>query len=169
MIFFMGMPGSGKSFWASTLAAALDLPFIDLDVYFEEKEKITIADYFDKYGQEAFRVKEREALHEIIKNKPYNYVVACGGGTPAFFDNMDVMKKSGCTVYLTASMDAIIQRLEHSPTRRPLLEGRDMREGLRELYEQRHPFFSQADHIFDVDNISVANFEKIIPSCINKH
>jgi shikimate kinase len=169
MIFFIGMPGSGKSFWASTLAAAQGLPFIDLDVYFEEKEKMTIADYFDKYGEEAFRVKEKEALHEIISNKDATYVVACGGGTPAFFDNMEAMKKAGCTIYLTASMDSIVQRLEHSPTRRPLLEGRDIREGLRELYDRRHPFFSQADYIFDVENISVANFEKIIPSCINKH
>lgn len=169
MIFFMGMPGSGKSFWASTLAAALDLPFIDLDVYFEDKEKMTIAEYFDKHGQDAFRVKEKEALLEIIKTKASNYVVACGGGTPAFFDNLDTMKKAGCTIYLTAAMDTIIQRLEHSPTRRPLLEGRDIKEGLRELYDQRHPFFSQADYIFDVDNISVANFEKIIPSCIDRH
>jgi shikimate kinase len=169
MIFFIGMPGSGKSFWASTLAAAQGLPFIDLDSYFEDKEKMTIADYFEKHGQDAFRLKEKEVLHEIINTKESNYVVSCGGGTPAFFDNLETMKKAGCTIYLQASMEALVQRLAYSPTRRPLLEGRDIIPALQELYDHRNPFFSQADYIFDVENISVANFEKIIPSCIDRH
>lgn len=168
MIFFMGMPGSGKSFWASTLANACELPFIDLDAYLEEKVQMTIAEYFDAHGEEAFREKEREILEEVITTKEKNYVVACGGGTPAFFDNLQKMKNAGCTVYLHADMSMIVQRLAHSPTRRPLLVGKEINSALTELYDQRNPFFSQADYIFDVENISVANFEKIIPTCLDR-
>lgn len=168
MIFFMGMPGSGKSFWGSTLASACGLPFIDLDACLEERLQMTIAEYFEAHGEDAFRVKEREMLTEVIATKGKNYVIACGGGTPAFFDNLQKMKEAGCTIYLHADMNMIVQRLAHSPTRRPLLEGKEINSALTELYDQRNPFFSQADYIFDVDNISVTNFEKIIPTCIDR-
>lgn len=168
MIFFIGMPGSGKSYWASSLANAFELPFIDLDAYLEEKLHLSIADYFETHGEDEFRVKEQELLTEVIATKEKNYVVACGGGTPAFFDNLQKMKDAGCTIYLRADMEKIVQRLAHSPTKRPLLEGKEINSALKELYDQRYPFFSQADYIFDVENISVANFEKIIPSCIDR-
>ena len=169
MIFFIGMPGTGKSYWASTLATACDMPFIDLDSYIEEKMQMTISDYFEQYGEASFREKEQELLLQIIAYKEKNQVVACGGGTPAFFDNLQKMKDAGCVVYLQAEMEVIVQRLANSATRRPLLEGKEINSALSELYDQRYPFFSQADYIFDVESISVAKFEKIIPTCIDRH
>ena len=168
MIFIIGMPGTGKSYWASSVAAAYDLPFVDLDKHFEEKVKMPIADYFDRFGEDEFRKRERESLLEVIQNAKAACVVSCGGGTPVFFDNLEQMKDAGCTVYLKSSLSMILKRLESSPTRRPLLEGKDKATALLELYDKREPYFSKADYIFDVENISLTNFEKIIGSCTSR-
>src|ERR1043165_6225993 len=124
MLFFIGMPGTGKSYWASTMATAFELPFIDLDNVVEDRINMTIADYFEKYGEDDFRKKEQAALHAIIATHPKNTVIACGGGTPVFFDNLQQMQKAGCVIYLKATISAIIQRLGNSAVRRPLLEGK---------------------------------------------
>jgi shikimate kinase len=168
MIFIIGMPGTGKSYWGSAVAATYGLPFIDLDKCFEERVGMPIADYFDEFGEHEFRLREQEALHYVINNRPPDSVVSCGGGTPVFFDNLEQMKAAGCTVYLRSSLNIILRRLEHSPTRRPLLEGKDKATALLELYDKREPFFSRADHIFDVEQVSMTNFEKIIASCTDR-
>ena len=168
MLFFVGMPGTGKSYWASTIATAHDLPFIDLDSVIEDKVKMNIADYFEKCGEDEFRKREQEALLHLIANCENNTVIACGGGTPVFFDNLQQMQKAGCVIYLKATINAIMQRLANSSIRRPLLEGKDLPTALMELYNRREPFFSQADHIFDVESISLTNFTEIIPSCTNR-
>ena len=169
MIFFIGMPGSGKSFWGSTIAAAHGLPFVDLDKYIEDKIGMSIADYFYKYSELEFRKREQESLMEVVRVMPGDCVIACGGGTPIFKDNLQKMKEAGCTVYVRASLSLILRRLENSSTRRPLLEGKDKATALLELYDNRQPFYSQADYTFDVESISLANFDKIIHSCTNRH
>jgi len=168
-MFFMGMPGSGKSYWGSTVATAYSLPFIDLDARIQERVGMQIADYFEKYGEHEFRLREQETLLDVIHNKEKNHIVACGGGTPVFFNNLTEMKKAGCTIYLDANIEYLLQRLANSPTRRPLLEGKELNKALLELYHKRNPFFSQADYIFDIENISVSKFENILPSCIGRH
>ncbi|MBL7717828.1 MAG: shikimate kinase [Flavipsychrobacter sp.] len=168
MIFFIGMPGAGKSYWASSLATAYGLPFVDLDVYLEEKVGMSLGDFFDKHGEDTFREEEHKALLEVISRKERNQVVSCGGGTPVFLNNLQHMKDAGCTVYLRASTAALIQRLSNSATRRPLLEGKDINAALEELYRQRNPFFTQADYIFDIDSITVSKFENIVSSCTNR-
>jgi shikimate kinase len=169
MIFIIGMPGSGKSYWGSTIANAYGLSFIDLDSCIERKINMPVADYFTSEGEAAFRQVEHECLIESIETGDNNTVVACGGGTPVFHNNMRLMKEAGCTVYLKAPLNIIMKRLERSPTRRPLLEGKDLATALMELYEQRHACFSEADYIFELETVSVANFEKIVETCTNLH
>jgi shikimate kinase len=168
MIFIIGMPGTGKSYWGSAVAANFGLSFVDLDKYFEERVAMPIAEYFDKFGEHEFRLREQEALLDVINNGKADSVVSCGGGTPVFFDNLEQMKAAGCTVYLRSSLNVILRRLEHSSTRRPLLEGKDKATALLELYDQREPYFSKADHIFDVEELSMTNFGKIIASCTDR-
>ena len=95
MLFFVGMPGTGKSYWASTIATAHDLPFIDLDSVIEDKVKMNIADYFEKCGEDEFRKREQEALLHLIANCENNTVIACGGGTLYFLIICSRCKRQG--------------------------------------------------------------------------
>jgi shikimate kinase len=132
----------------------LNYDFIDLDKLFEESYKIGISSFFVKYGEEMFRRIERELL---IKNLAHqNTVLSCGGGTPCYRDNMDLMNKTGLTVYLSLTPAALASRLENSRKERPLLHslpGKDLLEKIFRHLPQREAFYLKAQLV--VDGISI--------------
>lgn len=165
IIFLVGMMGSGKSSVAPHLARLLNLPWQDMDTLFEQREKTTIAKYFEQYGQEAFREKEAALLLDIIaEGKPL--VLATGGGTPCFNDNMAAMKQAGHTVYLYAPPGVLARRLSGGTpkdgsknganvpakakpaAKRPMLtlaEGTTLPQHLENLVHQREQWYNQAE------------------------
>ncbi len=120
-IFLIGFMGSGKSTVGKYAANANRLTFIDLDEYLEEKLKMTIPEIFDRYHEAGFRERERQILEEIIALDDNDYLISTGGGTPCFFDNMELMNRSGVTIYLDLSVERLANRLAKSKSKRPLV------------------------------------------------
>jgi shikimate kinase len=146
-IFLVGMPASGKSTIGKLLAGQLRLAFHDLDHLIAEREKKTIAEMFDQHGEPYFRELERDCLLEfLLKNT--SYVLATGGGTPCFFDNMAIMNSYGTTVFLDVNiMDIHTKLASKRNQKRPLLAGKSSAELEQELlrkYEERKPFYNQS-------------------------
>lgn len=154
IIFIIGYMGSGKSTFGKRLASHMGVDFIDLDLLFEETYRIGIADFFAKYGEPVFRKMEHELL---VKNLVLEQtVVSCGGGTPCFFDNMEMMNSRGITVYLRLSPAALATRLQNSRRKRPLIEtlpGDDLVQKITLHLAEREAFYNQARLI--VEGISV--------------
>lgn len=150
MIFILGYMGSGKSTLGKRLAKQLDFEFIDLDKLFETTYKISISSFFAKYGETMFRRIERELL---LKNLDHsNVLMSCGGGTPCYFDNMDLMNRSGLTIYLSLTPAALANRLGNSRRERPLLQslpGADLLEKINTHLRQREPFYLKAQMVMD--------------------
>ncbi|MBL7826378.1 MAG: shikimate kinase [Saprospiraceae bacterium] len=119
LIFLIGFMGCGKTSWGQLLAQKLLLPFIDMDVQIEQHTGQTVSEIFAQSGEEAFRVLEQTALQNTLLSAPA--VVATGGGTPCFFDNMDWMNTHGITVFLDTPPDVLASRLKHQKQFRPLL------------------------------------------------
>lgn len=118
-IFIIGYMGSGKSTFGKKLSRRLHFPFVDLDKVFQLQFNSTIPNYFEKYGEEAFRLKEMEILRQYKNNK--NLIISTGGGTPCFYNNMEWMNNNGLTIYLEMSPAALFSRLKSAKTVRPLL------------------------------------------------
>lgn len=118
-IFLIGFMGCGKSTMGKKLAVKLGYEFIDLDHQIENSIGTTIAEYFSVHGEAAFRKLESEALKTF--DYPANAVIATGGGTPCFFDNMEWMNASGLSVYIEMPAAALARRLEGGKEKRPLL------------------------------------------------
>jgi len=118
-IFLIGFMGCGKTTLGKKLAAKQGFELVDLDHEIERLTGTTVADYFSVHGEEAFRKLESDTL----KNHPYaeNCVIATGGGTPCYFDNMDWMNANGITVYIELSAVSLAKRLEKGMAKRPLL------------------------------------------------
>jgi shikimate kinase len=162
-IFLIGMPGSGKTYWGSVIAAMKAVPFIDLDEYIETREQKTIAEFFKQHDEKAFREIENAFLTEIIENTDESIVIACGGGTPCYKDNMSLMKQNGTVIYLEASISFIVERLKNNIDNRPLLAGHDDLVGrLQHILNEREAIYKQADHILQVDYITAATFDEIL-------
>ncbi|MBK7873331.1 MAG: shikimate kinase [Saprospiraceae bacterium] len=119
-IFLIGFMGSGKSHVGKRLAHLCNIPFIDLDNEIEQQEGRTIPQIFEQNGEAAFRAIEQNALHKILKHE--DAVIATGGGTPCFFDNMNWMNQYGITIYLQTPVDILVERLQSERAHRPLLQ-----------------------------------------------
>ncbi len=145
-IFLVGYMASGKSTLGPKLAKRLNIPFIDLDQQIVTKEGSSILNIFQEVGEDAFRLIEKNVLASSIKSNPH-FVMATGGGTPCFFKNMDLMKKSGITLYLSVPVRELVDRNLNSPEIRPLLRGMnelEMQSFINEQVQQRLPHYKKA-------------------------
>ncbi len=141
--------GSGKSALGKQLAQLMGSAFIDIDEMFEERYHISIYDFFIKYGEDNFRKAERELLLETIDLD--NTVISTGGGTPCFYDNMNVINTNGTSVYLRMTSAELASRLKNLRKKRPLLENveaNNLEQWISEKMLQRESFYLQAAQVF---------------------
>lgn len=153
-IFLIGYMGSGKTTLGRALGRRLGLQFIDLDLYIESRYMRTISQLFAERGEDKFRSIEREMLHEVAEME--DVVVACGGGTPCYYDNIDYMNRCGTTVFLSASEDRLFARLSINRNKRPLIKDLDdqsLRIFIRENLALRMLHYSKASHSFCGDRL----------------
>ena len=143
-IFLVGLPGSGKSFIGKQLAESIQLPFIDLDEAIMVQEGISVSEIFATKGEGYFRQVEATVLRNQISVD--DFVMATGGGTPCFFDNMDLMNDNGVSIFLNTPTSVIAERLiSEQKNSRPLLANESNIElALEHLLNARFPFYSQA-------------------------
>lgn len=137
--------GVGKTTLGKKLANSLQLDFVDSDEALETKFGCSIAEYFEKYGEEEFRIAEHNWLKEL-QDQPK--VIATGGGMPCFFDNMQVMNQKGVTLYLERPVKELYHRLKNAKQKRPLLNQLNEDELLSYIenkLEEREPFYMKAN------------------------
>ena len=108
----MGYMASGKSTIGNFLAKKLDFEFLDLDDYIEIQEGLTVKQIFSDKGEIYFRKLETRYLTKLLETEE-NIVLALGGGTPCYGNNLESILKNGNTisVYLKASINSIIKRV----------------------------------------------------------
>jgi len=164
-IYLVGYMASGKSQVGSNLAEKLGYSFSDLDVLFKEKYRISIYNFFEKYGESNFRKIEHNMLLETRHLD--QAVISTGGGTPCFFNNMAVIKDSGYSVYLRWDIQALVYRLKHVRRKRPVLkefEGKDLLESVTKHLKDREMFYNQADFIYEAETNDLDRLVKWIKS-----
>ena len=143
-IILCGFMGCGKSTVGALLAKKTGMAFIDLDSYIEKKQGMTVSDIFEKYGEPRFRELEREAARELSQKN--SMVIAAGGGTLTFQENVDTLRTSGKIILLDLPLDTVAKRLENDTTR-PLLNRPDKLEAMKALFEKRLPIYKAAADI----------------------
>jgi len=161
--FIIGFKCSGKTTMGRKLANKLDMKFVDLDEYIEEKESDTIPNLYTKVGDEKFRIYEWKALQEIVKKD--NIVISTGGGVPCNSENMKIMKEAGKVVYLKIEDDILVSRLEKAANSRPIIKGKsrkELEEYVAELKEKCGHHYETADYKVEGRNLKVEDVLNII-------
>lgn len=159
-IALIGYMGAGKTTLGRALAKEIGVPFYDLDWYIEERQHRTISQLFAENGEEGFRQIERKMLHEVAEFE--QIVLSCGGGTPCFFDNMEVLNRHTRTIYLKATPEVLCRHLRMGKNDRPLLQGKTDEEVaafIDQSLRQREVFYRQAQHTLDIDLLD--NYDRI--------
>lgn len=146
-IYLTGLPGCGKSYLGRNLSKKLKLQFFDLDDAIVEFEKTSINEIFAQKGEVYFRETESRLLKQISELHA-SFIMATGGGTPCFHDNMDFMNASGLTIFLDVAPYNIVQRLNQKGlSKRPLLKDVNPENLIKELetkLQRRLPFYTKA-------------------------
>ncbi len=149
-IMLIGFMGSGKSTIAKYLSHILEMQDLETDEFIVKREDMTINEIFQRKGEEYFRRCENNALRELETRQ--GIIISCGGGMPMKDENVELMKKNGKIVLLTASPETIYERVKYS-NERPLLNGNMNVEYIKDLMEKRKDRYeSIADIVVDTNN-----------------
>lgn len=143
-IVLCGFMGCGKTTVGRRLAEMTGFRFVDMDAYIEEQAGMTVPAIFERYGEAAFRQREREACAALARQN--GLVIAAGGGALTFPENAAVLRSTGCIVLIAVSPEAVLQRLRDDNTR-PLLARTDKETAVRELHARRLPLYRAAADI----------------------
>ncbi|HCD5425272.1 TPA: shikimate kinase AroL [Klebsiella aerogenes] len=161
-IFLIGPRGCGKTTIGHALARALHFQFSDTDHRLQAHEKRTVAEIVQQEGWERFRELETLSLKAVTLP---DTVIATGGGIILAERNRLFMRENGIVIYLQASVNALIERLEAYPQseQRPTLTGKPVREEVGEVLAQREALYREtAYHTVDATATPDAVVEQIM-------
>ena len=162
-VYLIGYMGCGKSRLGRLLSEHMGIQFIDMDDYIEERNCKTVPQLFADHGEEGFRKRERKALEELAEFT--DVIIATGGGAPCFFDNIDLMNKTGKTVFLNIDPAILADRFMNSKTERPLIKGKSREElvaFIDETLKKRKQFYSQAQVEITEPDLSLERIQEMI-------
>ena len=155
MIFIIGLPGVGKTTFAQQLASHLHMDWFDLDQIIVDQQQKPITSLFKESGEEAFRKMESVALQTVIDNNR-NAVIATGGGTPCFGDNMNRMLANGTCILLKAEIGIVTEHIVADAQVRPMfleLDRREIAKKLSYLWDKRKSYYQQTHIITGLEAI----------------
>jgi len=163
-IFLVGFMGVGKTTLGKKIANRMNLKFIDLDSELEQQEKKSIEQIFEENGENYFREMETKWLTHFNRQ---DTLVATGGGTACFKNNLQVMQQKGITIYLKSSPENLANRLFEAKTSRPLIKKfKDDKTGLLQFVtsklNERLPYYEKCDLTFEVINTDAKKLEELV-------
>ena len=153
-LYIVGMMGAGKTCIGKIVAKKRRLRFIDTDAFIEVRAGMSVAEIFDREGEEGFRKRETETLRFLSKKK--NCVISTGGGIVTREENIELMRNSGTVVWLKRDLNTVIENPRIR--KRPLLA--EDPTVIFDLMEKRTPAYKKACHFVvynDEDRMGAVN------------
>ncbi|MBB4807849.1 shikimate kinase [Chryseobacterium defluvii] len=153
IISLVGYMGSGKSHISKILSEKLNFKLIDLDKEISRRNKLTIPEIFEKKGEIYFRKLERETLEEILATQE-NIILSLGGGTPVYYNNMEIINHNSKSVFLKASVNTLSERLSKQKEKRPLIANipdENLPEFVAKHLFERNIFYNKAQFSVNTD------------------
>lgn len=164
-IILIGFMGAGKTTLGIKLAKRLQVPFVDTDQRIEQEQQRPISDIFAKEGEAFFRNLETQQL-DVLWEEVKDSVISVGGGLPVQPVNYPLLKKIGTTVYLKASKETLVERLEGDSTR-PLLQGGQLEQKIADLMAAREPIYERvADVVVETDGKTIEDVMEEITALV---
>ena len=165
-LILLGMMGVGKTTIGKIVAKKQKLEFIDTDTNIEKKWSMTISQIFKSKGENFFRIEEeKEVLSSLNKN---NCIIALGGGA---FINKTVRNnilKNAISIWLDINLNTINKRIKWNK-KRPLLDSRNKKKKINEIYSERKNIYKLANHRINCDNLNKENIVKKVITYYEKH
>jgi XRE family transcriptional regulator, aerobic/anaerobic benzoate catabolism transcriptional regulator len=164
-IALVGLRGAGKTTLGEALAAALAVPFIELDREIERDGGGQVAAIFDLYGQPGFRRFERQALERMLAAHE-RFVLATGGGIVSERATYARLRAACFTVWIRATPAEHMSRVLAQGDTRPMGGSGEAMADLQRILASREPLYAEADAVLDTSGAtageSVAALARIV-------
>jgi len=167
-IALIGLRGAGKSTLGEKLAAARNVPFIELDREIEKETGMTLADIFSMYGQSGYRAIERRTL-ERVTNEYDRAVFSVGGGVVTEPETYDFLRANCFTIWIKAEPHEYMDRVVAQGDFRAMAGNDRAMEDLRRILSSREPLYRQADMTLDTSGTTVDESFARLQSTLDKH
>jgi shikimate kinase len=152
-IVLIGYRGTGKSEIGAILAKRLGMRRIAMDAEIVKKAGMSIPEIVEKYGWPGFRDRESAEARELANCD--NIIIDTGGGIIERPENIEVLQKNACMIWLKASVETIVARIQGGSERPALTSGKTFTEEVAEVLERRTPRYrSAAHHEIDTDDLT---------------
>lgn len=154
IISLVGYMGSGKSHISKILSDKINFKLIDLDKEISRRNKLTIPEIFEKKGEIYFRKLERETLEELLATEE-NLILSLGGGTPVYYNNMEIINLNSKSVFLRASIKTLSERISKQKEKRPIIANisdENLPEFIAKHLFERNEFYSKAQFNINTDS-----------------
>lgn len=141
-LILIGYRGTGKSVVGRIVAQRLKMDYVGMDARIVDRAGISIPEIVKRHGWSWFRDLESELAAELAQRD--NLVIDTGGGVIERPENIAALKASGRIVWLIASVETIVARIQDDTQRPALVEGKTFTEEVAEVLAARHAKYKNA-------------------------
>lgn len=156
IISLIGYMGSGKSHISKILSEKLEFSLIDLDKEISQFYNLSIPEIFALHGELDFRKTERRLLSELLKSSKHS-VLSVGGGTPCYYDNIELINEYSESFFLQASVPTLADRIRRQKGKRPILNhvpDSELEEFIAKHLFERNQYYAKAKHTITTTRLS---------------
>lgn len=148
--------GSGKSYIGYLLSLLTNYKFFDLDNIINNLYNTNINNFFKIYGEKKFRIIENKILKFFLINyKNKSYILSVGGGTPCYYNNINIMNFYANTIYLKINYKILYDRLLKDNKDRPILQNKiNLLKFIKLHLEKRIKFYNKSKNIININNMN---------------
>ena len=152
-IVLIGYRGTGKSVVGAILAKRLGMRCIAMDEEIVNKAGMSIPEIVEQFGWQGFRDRESAEARDLASRD--NIIIDTGGGVIERPENIEVLQKNACMIWMKASVETIVARIQGGTERPALTPGKTFTEEVAEVLERRIPKYRSAAHYeIDTDNVT---------------
>jgi shikimate kinase len=152
-IVLIGYRGTGKSVIGAILAKRLGMRCIAMDEEIVNKAGMSIPEIVEQFGWPGFRDRESAEVRDLASRD--NIIIDTGGGVIERPENIEVLQKNACMIWMKASVETIVARIQGGTERPALTPGTTFTEEVTEVLERRTPKYRSAAHYeIDTDNMT---------------
>jgi shikimate kinase len=145
-VVLVGLMGVGKTAIGKRLSQRREMGFVDADKEIEAAAGCSIAEIFERHGEQSFRDGERRVILRLLENPVH--VLSTGGGAFMDAETRTRIAERGISIWLRADLELMLKRVSRRNDR-PLLQVADPRAKLKELMALRYPTYALADITVD--------------------
>lgn len=171
-IVLIGYRGTGKSHVGRLLAKRLCFPYVSVDKAIVSRAGLSIPEIVKQFGWPGFR--DREALEVREISVWDSIIIDTGGGVIERHENVDALRENGCIIWLKATVQTIVARIESGSDRPALTEGKSFTDEVAEVLERRTPLYREAARYeIDTDGLEpeeiAERIVKLWQKCSGRH